>query len=148
MIIATKRTSSSSLQCSQSRSVRPVESDVPERSVARIGPKEDPLGWPSPWPRPIGLLRRSEPIDRVIALMADQPPKRFVWRGSAHVVTRADGPERITGEWRRRTSEAFSVRDYLRVENEHGERYWVFRRGDGEYGRTGDLSWWMHGFFA
>jgi len=125
-----------------------VESDVPERSVSRIGPMGDPLDWPSPWPRPIRLLRRPEPIDGVIALLPDQPPKRFVWRGATHVVTRADGPERITGEWWRRTSEAFSVRDYFRVENEKGERYWVFRRGDGEHGRTGDLSWWMHGIFA
>jgi protein ImuB len=125
-----------------------VESDVPERSVARIGPLADPLDWPSPWPRPIRLLRRPEPIDGVIALVPDQPPKRFVWRGTTHVVTRADGPERITGEWWRRTSEAFSVRDYFRVENELGERYWVFRRGDGEHDRTGDLSWWMHGVFA
>ena len=126
----------------------PVESDVPKRSVVRIGPTGDPLDWPSQWPRPILLLRRPEPIDGVVALMPDQPPKRFVWRDAIHVVTRADGPKGITDEWRRRTSEAFSVRDYFRVENERGERYWVFRRGDGQLGRTGDLSWWMHGVFA
>lgn len=106
------------------------------------------IDWPSPWPRPIRLLRRPERIEGVIALLPDQPPRRFKWRGATHFVTRADGPERITGEWWRRTSEAFLVRDYFRVENERGERFWVFRRGDGEHQQTGDLSWWMHGVFG
>jgi protein ImuB len=125
-----------------------VESDVPERSVARIGPMDAAVDWSLPWPRPVRLLRRPERIEGVMALIPDQPPKRFTWRGVIHVVTRSDGPERVTGEWWKRTSEAFSVRDYFRVENERGERFWVFRRGDGEHAQTGDLSWWMHGFFG
>jgi len=125
-----------------------VESDVPERSVTRIGPLATAVDWSLPWPRPIRLLSRPERIDGVIALLPDQPPRRFVWRGMTHVVARADGPERITGEWWKRTSEAFSVRDYFRVENEQGERFWIFRRGDGEHDQTGDLSWWIHGLFG
>ena len=42
----------------------------------------------------------------------------------------------------------WGVRDYFRVEDEEGGRYWVFRRGDGADGQTGDLSWWLHGVFA
>lgn len=125
-----------------------VESDVPERSVVRIGPLESAVDWSLPWPRPVRLLSRPERIDGVIALLPDQPPRRFVWRGTTHVVARADGPERITGEWWKRTTEAFSVRDYFRVENERGERFWIFRRGDGEHDQTGDLSWWIHGLFG
>lgn len=125
-----------------------VESDVPERSVVRIAPLAKTTDWSLPWPRPIRLLTHPERLDGVIALLPDQPPRRFVWRGAAHVVTRADGPERITGEWWKRTSEAFAVRDYFRIENERGERFWIFRRGDGEHERTGDLSWWIHGLFG
>ncbi len=125
-----------------------IESDVPERSVVRIGPMDQAVPWPTIWPRPVRVLRRPERVDGVIALLPDQPPKRFVWRGTTHVVVRADGPERITGEWWKRTSEAYSVRDYYRVEDERGERFWLFRRGDGEHPNTGDLSWHMAGQFG
>lgn len=125
-----------------------VETHVPERSVRLVHPSAEPVDWPSRWPRPARILRRPEPLDGVIALLPDQPPRRFVWRGRMHVVARADGPERLVGEWWKRTSEAYSVRDYFRLEDERGERFWIFRRGDGQSPRTGDLSWHMHGFFG
>lgn len=125
-----------------------VESDVPERSVRRVPPLSETTGWPARWPRPPRLLRRPEALEGVIALLPDQPPKRFSWRGTVHFVFKADGPERITGEWWKRVSEAYAVRDYFRLENDRGERFWVFRRGDGEDPQTGDLTWYMHGFFG
>ena len=60
----------------------------------------------------------------------------------------ADGPERIYGEWWRRSSEADAVRDYFQVEDDQGRRFWIYRRGDGIDGRTGDLSWWLQGAFG
>ena len=54
---------------------------------------------------------------------------------------RADGPERIHGEWWKRSGEADAVRDYFQVEDEEGDRFWLYRRGDGVDSRTGDLSW-------
>jgi protein ImuB len=33
------------------------------------------------------------------------------------------------------------------VEDEEGQRFWLFRRGDGEDAATGDLRWFLHGFF-
>lgn len=147
----------------------PVESDVPERSVARRPPL-DPAGqrvasWRDddirrldrrapdhPWhpsrPRPVRLLRHPERLGHVVAELPDQPPRRFTWRGSGHVVVRADGPERIAGEWWKRGGERDAVRDYFRVELEDGRRFWLFRRGDGERGETGDLSWYLHGRFG
>jgi protein ImuB len=122
-----------------------VESDVPERSVRRTGPLDEVQGWPSEWPRPVRLLERPERVDKVIAELPDQPPLRFSWRGQTHRVRKADGPERIHGEWWQRTGEADAVRDYFQVEDEDGARFWLFRRGDGVDPRTGDLSWWMHG---
>lgn len=127
--------------------VAPVESHVPERAVARSDPNETPGPWPK-WPRPIRLFARPEPLARVMALMPDQPPRRFEWRGKTYKIVAGDGPERVHGEWWRREAEVWAVRDYYRVEDEEGGRYWVFRRGDGFEDDTGDLSWWMHGVFG
>lgn len=146
--------------------VAPAESDVPERSVAPAPPLDPPRGrearlkpgdvrlldartpdhpWHPRWPRPVRLLRRPERVHHVMAELPDQPPRRFTWRGRAYRVVRAEGPERITGEWWRRSAERQAVRDYFRVEVESGQRFWLYRRGDGVRGETGDLSWYLHG---
>jgi protein ImuB len=124
-----------------------VESDIPERSVRRISPLGEAAPWPC-WPRPVRLLAPAEPVEKVIAELPDQPPLRFSWRGRMHRVARADGPERIYGEWWKQSGEADAVRDYFQVEDEDGARFWLYRRGDGEDPRTGDLSWWLQGMFG
>lgn len=147
----------------------PVESDVPERAVATASPLDSPDAprqrltaddvrqldirapdhpWHTRWPRPTRMLRRPEQVDHVMAGLPDQPPTRFTWRGRTHQVVRADGPERIAGEWWRRPAERLVVRDYYRVEDEAGQRFWLYRRGDGLSPDTGDLSWWLQGLFA
>nr|WP_229742635.1 DNA polymerase Y family protein [Sphingobium fuliginis] len=123
------------------------ESDVPERAVRRIAPLAKPMGWPG-WKRPIRLLGRPELLSNVIALMPDHPPRRFTWRGASYRVVAGDGPERIHGEWWRSAREMWAVRDYFRVEAAGGERFWLFRRGDGVDEQTGNLSWFMHGMFG
>ena len=125
----------------------PIESDVPERAVHRVAALAQPTGWPA-WKRPVRLLRRPEALSNVVALLPDHPPRRFSWRGHQYRVAAGDGPERIHGEWWRSASEMWAVRDYFRVEAEGGERFWLFRRGDGVDGPTGDLSWYMHGMFG
>lgn len=129
--------------------VAPVASDVPERSVERIAPTADQDGatWPLHWPRPSRLLPRPEAIE-VIALLPDHPPVSFTWRGKRRRVKRADGPERIFGEWWQRSSEWIAVRDYFVVEDETGERFWVFRSGDGVDAETGSHKWFLHGVFG
>lgn len=127
--------------------VASVESHVPERAVARTHPLAAPAGWPS-WKRPALLLAQPELLSGVVALLPDQPPRRFEWRGNRHKVVHADGPERIHGEWWRRDGEVWAVRDYFRLEDAEGQRFWVFRRGDGVDASTGDLSWWVHGLFG
>jgi protein ImuB len=124
-----------------------VESDVPERACVRSAPLATPAGWPR-WQRPARLLSRPEPLSGVLALLPDHPPRRFTWRGKPHVVVAGDGPERILGEWWRRDGEMWSCRDYFRVEDEGGARFWLFRRGDGVDATTGDLTWHMHGLFG
>jgi protein ImuB len=125
-----------------------VESDVPERSLRRVAPLDPVEGWPPDWPRPTHLLARPEPVGKVVALLPDGPPRRFTWRGEVHVVRRADGPERIYGEWWKRPEETQAVRDYFQVEDEQGARFWLFRRGDGADPRTGTLDWYLHGMFG
>lgn len=147
----------------------PVESDVPERSVAGVAPLDPPAAearapaaddvrrlderagdhpWHPRWPRPVWLLRRPEPVDNVMAGLPDQPPRRFTWRGRVHLVVHADGPERIAGEWWCRPGEARAVRDYFHVEDAAGARFWLYRRGDGVRTETGDLAWFLHGRFG
>jgi protein ImuB len=131
----------------------PVASDVPERSIQKIAPTAPKTGetwpdlWPYHWPRPARLLPRPEPIE-TLALLPDHPPVSFTWRGIRHRVTCADGPERVFGEWWKLDAELSTVRDYFRVEDESGERFWIYRSGDGEDTTTGSHHWFVHGIFG
>ncbi|RAH96333.1 nucleotidyltransferase [Acuticoccus sediminis] len=127
----------------------PIATEVPERSVRRIAPMAPDTGatWPGHWPRPSRLLASPEPIE-TMALLPDHPPVAFTWRGIRRRVRHADGPERIRGEWWRRDAELTAVRDYFRVEDDAGERYWIFRSGDGEDPNSVSQRWFLHGVFG
>jgi protein ImuB len=127
----------------------PLASDVPERSVQKIAPAAPDIGetWSDPWPRPARLLPRPESIE-TLALLPDHPPVTFTWRGIRRRVTSADGPERVFGEWWKQDAELIAVRDYFRVEDEAGERFWIYRSGDGEDATTGSQRWFLHGIFG
>jgi protein ImuB len=129
----------------------PQESHVPERAQ-RFAPvfaatkKSYPSGSPPRGEtRPIRLLPRPEPIDAV-APVPDDPPIFFRWRRLQHRVRRADGPERLCGEWWRGAEEAAVLRDYYRVEDEAGRRFWLYR--DGLYLPATPPRWFLHGLFA
>lgn len=123
----------------------PRESWLPERSVAPapalFGAANTSL-WPADRPRPVRLLAPPEPIEAV-ARVPDDPPVMFRWRGALHRVRFADGPERIEAEWWRRTGDP---RDYYRVEDADGRRFWVFRQG--LYRPDVKAQWFLHGFFG
>ena len=120
----------------------PVESALPERAMRRVAALHPPqdLAWPKNLPRPARLFVRPEKIEAV-AELPDHPPRLFIWRKKPHRIAKADGPERIHGEWWINESETNLVRDYYRVETADGTRYWLFR--DGPAGRGG--GWWLHG---
>ncbi|RWH29314.1 DUF6504 family protein, partial [Mesorhizobium sp.] len=96
---------------------------------------------------PPRLLPHPEAIE-TMALLPDHPPVWFSWRGIRRRVACADGPERVFGEWWQRDAELIAVRDYFQVEDESGDRFWIYRAGDGEDPGTGSHKWFLHGVFA
>jgi protein ImuB len=96
--------------------------------------------------RPQRLLDRAEAID-VIYATPEGMPRRFIWRRAVHDIARVEGPERIAPEWWRQPSSA-RLRDYYRVEDSTGRRYWIYREGLIGDGRGGAPSWFIHGLFG
>lgn len=129
-----------------------VASHDPERAEV-LGPFEGSAGdWDSTLlaqrrDRPARLLDCPEAVD-VLAEVPDGPPVRFIWRRVPRRVKRADGPERIAPEWWRTFNAEARARDYYRIEDEEGRRYWVFREGLYQDGRGGSPRWFVHALFA
>ena len=130
---------------------RPVlhASHIPERAqrwveaLAAESPGQECLAFHA---RPLKLLDRPEPI-AVIHASPDGLPRRFRWRGAVHEIARAEGPERIAPEWWRERSTA-RLRDYYRIEDNEGRRYWIYRLGLAGDGRGGAPEWFLQGLFA
>lgn len=132
-------------------SFEPQDTHIPEASVV-FRPAQSAVPAKLKWEaehrdaaRPLRLLEHPEPID-VMAEVPDGPPIRFRWRRALHSVAFAAGPERIAMEWWR-SQKPQATRDYFRVEDEGGARFWVYRSG--LYGReTEQPNWYLHGLFA
>ncbi|MGO4406460.1 DNA polymerase Y family protein [Bosea sp. RAF48] len=106
--------------------------------------------WPEPEPaeppaRPLQLFEPPQPVE-AIAEVPDGPPIRFRWRRLIHDVARAEGPERIAPEWWRDGSDE-PMRDYYRVEDAEGRRFWLYRTGFYE-ADSAPPRWFLHGLFA
>ncbi len=131
----------------------PVDTHDPRREARRVAaldaagregehwrpqdPGEPPL-------RPLQLFDPPQPVE-VLAEVPDGPPLRFRWRRVLHEVARAEGPERIAPEWWRAPA-SMRERDYYRIEDTAGRRFWVFR--EGLYGGAEPPRWFLHGLFA
>jgi protein ImuB len=168
----------------EARVTRPtaIDSHIPEqavlaRPVAAHSAQSGGVGagaevsfsnpFPGPFPghppeRPLKLFERPEPVE-VIAEVPEGPPLAFRWRRVLYQVARAEGPERIAPEWwrgdRPGRNLAAATRDYFRIEDREGRRFWLYR--DGLYGGEADPgadhdadhdagrpSWYVHGLFA
>jgi protein ImuB len=84
----------------------------------------------------------------------DGPPHQFTWRRVTHAVVRVEGPERIAMEWWKQNGAALT-RDYFRIEDAEGLRFWIYRDGlyEGELksdqeGEPVLPKWFVHGLFA
>ncbi len=127
------------------RVLRPisVESHVPERAERWMpAPAPSPSRYRGLAVRPLKLLARPEPIEAT-APIPDDPPLSFRWRRIFHRVISADGPERIGPEWWKPAD--YRSRDYYRIEDAEGRRFWVYR--EGLYGAGEPPRWFLHGFF-
>jgi protein ImuB len=131
----------------------PVDTHIPEQAVFEL-PVADAQAF-TRWsqgkagelpPRPIQMFDPPHRIE-VIAEVPDGPPRRFTWRRTLHEVVRAEGPERIAAEWWTRRDNAGLTRDYYRVEDIRGRRYWLFRHGLYGTEKT-HPDWYLHGLFA
>ncbi len=129
------------------RRPHPEESHLPERAsgwVAAVSSAPSPNA--KELNRPQRLLDRPEAIDVVYAT-PEGMPRRFMWRRAVHDIARVEGPERIAPEWWRQPSSA-RLRDYYRVEDVVGRRYWIYREGLVGDGRGGAPNWYIHGLFG
>lgn len=103
-------------------------------------------GFPRLWPRPVRLFAAPCAIAPPV-LAEDDSPRRFVWQGQMLRIRGANGPERLHGAWWQHPAQAGAIRDYWIVETEAGDRFWLFRRGDGQNAWSGDGAWFVHGLF-
>jgi protein ImuB len=124
----------------------PHASHIPERAQKwqpPLAPEPASQGELAFHARPLKLLDRPEPI-AVLYATPDGFPKAFRWRGQVHEVARVEGPERIAPEWWREKGTA-RLRDYYRIEDGKGRRYWIYRRGLLGDGRGGLPDWFLQG---
>jgi protein ImuB len=127
----------------------PKASHIPERSFRWQTPQDQQSPYQGELhfhDRPLKLLEHAEPIT-VIYATPEGVPRQFRWRGTQHVITRSEGPERIAPEWWRERS-TVRLRDYYRIESERGARYWIYRSGVAGDGRGNAPEWFLHGMFA
>jgi protein ImuB len=141
----------------------PQDTHIPEHAVLPA-PAQHHLAaatqaaWPArgagePPLRPLRLFDRPERINVPLATVPDGAPRHFTWRRAVHAVVRVEGPERIAMEWWKQDGKALT-RDYFRIEDEAGLRFWIFRDGlyDSELidaeGRPVAANWFVHGLFA
>jgi protein ImuB len=141
----------------------PEDTHIPERAVSAV-PAQHHLAaaaqaaWPEriagePPLRPLRLFEKPEPIKVPFATVPDGPPHQFTWRRVTHAVVRVEGPERIAMEWWKQHGDG-PTRDYFRIEDEAGQRFWIFRDGlyesepVGEESESTPVRWFVHGLFA
>src|SRR5438445_35853 len=140
----------------------PQDTHIPESAVLAVTAQHHlaaaaQAAWPEriesePPLRPLRLFDRPEPIKVPFATVPDGPPHQFTWRRVTHAVVRVGGPERIAMEWWKQNGDG-PTRDYFRIEDEAGLRFWIFR--DGLYeselvdeGEPAPVRWFVHGLFA
>jgi protein ImuB len=130
----------------------PEDTHNPDRAARAVSASFNPMTstvWPAPEAdepplRPSHIFDPPQQVEIRLAEVPDGPPRRIIWRRKAFDVRRAEGPERIAPEWWRAPDAA--TRDYYRIEDNEGRRFWLFRAGD--YTPDANPPWYLHGVFA
>lgn len=155
----------------------PHDTHIPEQVELMLPALETPppATWPAPTTgepplRPIHLFDPPQSIEVLGAEVPDGPPGRFRWRRTLHEIARFEGPERIAAQWWLRRPVPYETlrpgtntdemvtryhldddpvrtRDYYRVEDRRGRRFWIFRHGFFAADRPMP-RWYLHGLFA
>jgi protein ImuB len=119
---------------------QPRDTHIPENAFAAV-PAQYAQTAATGWQ---GLRREKEAPRRPLRFYSPEPIRvlpgegfRFRWRNAVHVARRLEGPERIAMEWWRSPA---PTRDYIRVEDEEGRRFWLYCEPGGR--------WFLHGVFA
>lgn len=131
--------------------LQPVASHIPERAEILTAPLDAALASASDATsvraeRPQRLLEHPEEI-HVLYAVPEGPPAQFQWRRRSYRVARYQGPERIAPEWWQ-DKPGTRLRDYFKVEDEEGHRFWLYREGLHDDGRGGNPRWFLHGIYA
>jgi protein ImuB len=139
------------------RRLVPQDSHIPEQAQLALPAihAPAPARWTAPPKgepplRPLFLFDPPQLVE-VIAEVPDGPPHRFRWKRKLHEVRLYEGPERIAAEWWKKkggeqSGQGGLTRDYYRIEDARGRRYWLFRHG--LYEEKPQPKWYLHGLFA
>lgn len=136
----------------------PGDSHLPELASGKAPAQHGStlMQWPEaeegePPLRPFTLFDPPHPVEVMVADLPDGAPATFRWRKRLHRISYAEGPERIGALWWRRkhgymTGRSNPDRDYFRIEDDKGARFWLFRSG--LYGDLPSPRWYLHGAFT
>ena len=117
------------------------ESLLPEKAVG-LCPATEPVPVSAAWPayrvRPIRLIDPPMSIDVSILIPGGSPVQVLLGQQKRRII-RSEGPERLTPEWWRESKSHWSTRDYYRIEDDKGFRFWIFR--------DSSEHWFLHGQF-
>lgn len=119
----------------ESRSVwTPVEVERPDGGNAASGGVSSGASEAIPGvlhllPEPLPIRVRTE----------DERPAELWGEAGRHLLAAAEGPERLSGDWWKDPYH----REYFRVCTQDGGLMWLFR----EYRPSGELRWWLHGWW-
>src|SRR6185437_7050291 len=121
--------------------IRVRESFLPEHAV-ELCPTTAPMAVSAEWPayrfRPVRLIDPPMRIAVSILIPGELPVQFFIGHRK-HRIVRSEGPERLTAEWWRDYRSRWSTRDYYRIEDDQGLRFWIFR--------DSSEHWFLHGHF-
>jgi len=122
--------------------IRVRESYLPEQAVEFRSAAVSPIAgaeWPAYRIRPVRLIHPPMSIKISILIPGGSPVRFFIGERQRRIV-RLEGPERLTAEWWRDSNSRWGTRDYYRIEDDQGLRFWIFR--------DSSEHWFLHGHFA